>query len=139
MGKMMISRKFFYAGTLLVIFFGYSLASGENLKKTVSIPPEVNGRELMQAAVSEGRKLRYGPKREEGKVVLIKKMPARFTIGNEKIYQITLSIAPGDGGRKVFTLEGEFTGDLRDRELLICFDCEFDQIEQAVKKALETK
>ena len=50
MGKAMISRKFFYAGTLLVIFFGYSLASGENLKKTVSFPPEVNGRELMQTA-----------------------------------------------------------------------------------------
>ena len=69
-------QKGFYAVYILVIFFSYSLALGGPINKTISFPKETNGRELMQTAVSEGKKHGYVPKREEGKVVLIKKMPA---------------------------------------------------------------
>ena len=124
---------------LLVIFFSYSLALGGPTNKTISFPKETNGRELMQTAVSEGKKHGYVPKREEGKVVLIKKMPARHSVPPEKIYQITLSIAPGEEGRKVLTLEGEYIGHIQDREMMVCFECDIEAIEKAVKEKLETK
>jgi len=132
-------RKFFYAVFFLVIFFSYSLALGDPLKRAISFPKETNGRELMQTAVSEGKNHGYVPKREEGKVVLTKKMPARHSVPPVKIYQITLSIAPGEEGRKVLTLEGEYIGHIQDREILVCFECDIDKIEKAVKEKLETK
>lgn len=139
MSRSKIGRTFFCTVFILVIFFGYSLALGGPIKKTISFSKETNGRELMQTAVAEGKKQGYVPKREEGKVVLIKKMPARHSVPPEKIYQITLSIASGEEGRNVLTLDGEYIGHTQDREIKVCFECDIDEIEKAVKKKLEAQ
>lgn len=139
MQRTTMSRTFIYAGIILLIGTTASLAIGDALKKTISIPDGANGREIMQAAVAEGRKLNYHPQRGEGKVTLTKKMPARFAVKGEKIYQITMMIAPGGEGRRALTLEGEYLGDLRDRDMNACFECDLEQIEKAAKKYLEAK
>lgn len=139
MEKRAIGWKGLFLGFFVFIVSGYSPSWAGDLEKKVTIPREVNGREVMQAAVEEGRSLNYRPQREPGKVVLRKTMPARFGVGGERTYQITLAIAPGDEGRKVLTMAGEYIGDVRDREIKACFECDLDQLEKAVQKKLESR
>ena len=91
----------------------------------------------MEAAVSECMKMDYNRQKEKGKIILKKEANT-----GERRYEIfiKLSVAPGESGQKVMSLDGESIGD----QLLMAhrgfsLDQDVKQVENAVKKYLETK
>ena len=129
---MTTKRKLFSAVILMIGCFVYSAASGETVKRAISCPQDINEKQVMGKAISEGQKMGYDIKQEERKTILSKRQSPGMIF-----YRISLAIAPGGDGRKVFTIDGEARGDigLMGRTL----DNDVKQIEKTVKKYLESK
>jgi len=147
MKRLMIGKKIFWAGILLICFccsatYGQTIKYGQVINKAFPCPQDINEKELMDTAIRECQKLGYSSEQEGGKVVLTKGyvFSCVGSIGMSNVlYKITPAFATGEDGRKVFTLGGEYIGKPIDKgHRGECFECEMDQIEKTVKKHLES-
>jgi len=70
--------------------------------------------------------------------VLIKKMPDRHRSPGKDLSD---HLIDRFGGRRLGCLNPgwEYIGHIQDREIKVCFECDIDEIEKAVKKELEAQ
>jgi hypothetical protein len=136
---MKMIKVIFGAFVLTVICLSFSIALGETINKTVPFPQDIDEKKVMEVAMSECMKMKYDLQKEKGENIF-KKIYTSQTDNKDSIYLIKLSVAPGENGQKVLSLDGEFIG----HPVYSSFfgpnlNRDVGQVENAVKKYLESK
>jgi hypothetical protein len=108
-------------------------------KDAIQVAPGISVEAVLQAATAAGKQMNYAVTREGNRLVMAKRLP--FGVGNivgdpaRHSNRITVSAIPGEVGASTeVRVEGEYLGDLRNRDLANCVPCDVSQIKKAIRE-----
>jgi len=140
----MISGMKFYGLVFLLAFSlgGCATSPGFNGsgKDEIPVAPGISVETVLRAASNAGKQMNYNVTREGSRLVMTKWVP--FGVGNivgdpdRHRNRITVSAVPGAPGAPTeVRVEGEYLGDLRNRDIGNCVLCDVNKIKKAIREA----
>jgi len=140
-GKRLVHIKI--AGLLFLMALGMSgcaTTGGTTDRDKVVVAPGVSTDRLLRAAAAAGAQMNYSVKQEGNRLLMEKILPlgSGYFVPNPAKHRnsIIVSVVPGSsGGSPEALVEGEYLGDLRDRDIRNCVPCDVNQIKKALREA----
>lgn len=131
------------AGLLFLMALGMSgcATTGDMADRDkVVVAPGVSTDRLLRAAAAAGAQMNYSVKQGDDHLLMEKVLPlgSGYFVPNPAKHRnrITVSIVPGAaGGSPEVTVEGEYLGDIRDRDVRNCVPCDVNRIKKAIREA----
>jgi hypothetical protein len=134
-----------FCGLLFLLLagpFGCATPSGSNGpgNDELQMAPGTSAENVLRAAAAAGKQMNYAGTREGNRLILSKRLPfgAGNIVGDPAKHQnrITVSAVPEAAGAPLgVRVEGEYLGDLRNKDLFNCLSCDVNEIKKAIRGA----
>ena len=109
-------------------------------KDALQVAPGISVETVLRAASAAGKQMNYNVTQEGNRLVMAKRLP--LGVGNivgdpaRHANRITVAAIPGGAGAPTeVRVEGEYLGDIRNRDLANCVPCDVNQIKKAIRGA----